>query len=84
MKQKHQALKLTSSKKHRIFDEAFDAGVKKLIKLTENHMNKKPNIRLSIGFKYTVIKIEIDADAPAFEEVTEVTTTRKQAFVQQN
>ena len=67
-------------KKYRIFDEAFDAGVKRLIKLTENHMKTKPNIKLSIGFKYSVIKIAIDADAPSFEEVTEVTTTGKQGI----
>ena len=42
-------------KKYRIFDEAFDAGVRRLIKLIEKHMKTKPNIRLSIGFKYSVI-----------------------------
>ena len=38
-------------------------------------MKTKPNIMLSIGFKYTAIKIEIDPDAPSFEEVAEITTT---------
>ncbi len=64
-------------KKYRIFDEAFDAGYKRLIRLTENHMKTKPNIRLSIGFKYSVVKIEIDADGPSFEEVIEITTQGK-------
>ena len=40
-------------------------------------MKTKPNIILSIWFKYTVIKQEVDADAPAFEEITEITTEGK-------
>ena len=43
-------------------------------------MKTKPNIRLSIGFKYSVVKIEIDADGPVFEEVTEITTQGKQGI----
>ena len=36
-------------------------------------MKTKPKIRLSIGFKYSVIHTRIDPDALAFEDVTEVT-----------
>ena len=38
-------------------------------------MKTKPDIRVSIGFKYSVIQIEIDPDGPSFEEVIETTTT---------
>ncbi len=52
----------------------------RLIILTEKHRRTKPNIKLNIGFKYTVVKIEVDADAPTFEEVTDVTTQGKQGI----
>jgi len=37
-------------KTYRMFEQAWDAGVKKLIKLTEHHMKTKPNIRLVVDF----------------------------------
>ena len=43
-------------------------------------MKTKPNIRLSIGFKYSVVKIEIDPNGPSFEEVIEIITEGKQGI----
>ena len=54
-----------------MFEEAWNGGVKKLIKLTENHMKTKPNIRLVVGFKYQVVKIVINADNPDPDTVEE-------------
>ena len=51
-------------KRYRVFEEAWDAGVKKLTNLTENHMKTKPNIRIVIGLNYQVVKIVINADNP--------------------
>ena len=44
------------------FNEAWDNGKKLLIKMIEKHMEQKPNIKLKLGFTYTVVKIVIDAD----------------------
>ena len=43
-------------KTYRTCEEAWDAGVNKLIKRFENHMKTKPNIRLVVGFKYQIVK----------------------------
>jgi len=58
-------------KTYRMFEQAWDAGVKKLIKLTENHMKTKPNIRLVVGFNYQVVKIVTNADYPNPDTVEE-------------
>ena len=49
-------------KDYRNFIEAWEAGVKKLIQMTEAHMNKAPNIKLSLGCTFQVQKGRIDAD----------------------
>ena len=56
---------------YRMFEEAWDAGAKKLIKLTENHMKTKPNIRLVVGLKQQVFKIVINEDNPNTDTVEE-------------
>ncbi len=35
-----------------------------MIKMIEKHMEKKPNIKINLGLKYTVVKITIDATNP--------------------
>ncbi len=42
--------------------EAWEAAEKKLIRMTEAHMKNKPNIRLSLGCRFQVVKSRIDAD----------------------
>ena len=44
-------------------------------------MKTKPNTKLIIGFKCTVVKAEVDADTPSFEEVTEVTAQGKTRYL---
>ena len=51
-------------KRYRIFEEAWDAGIKKLTKLIENHMKTKPNIRIVVGLNYQVVKIVSNTDNP--------------------
>ena len=47
-----------------MFEEAWDAGVKKLNKLTENTMKTKPNLRLVVGLNYQVVNVVINTDNP--------------------
>ena len=56
---------------YRMFEEAWDGGVKKLIKLTESHMKTKPDIRVVVGFKHQVVKKPINADNPGPDTVEE-------------
>ena len=56
-------------KRYRVFEEAWDAGVKKLTKLIENHMKTKPTIRIVVGLKYQVMKLVINADNPNSDTV---------------
>ncbi len=44
----------------KLLEEAWNAGVKRLIAMTELHMKTKPNIKINVGFTYQVIKSEID------------------------
>ena len=67
-------------KDYRNFEEALEAGVKKLIKLTEEHMKAKPNIKFSLGASYQIKKMQINPnneDADTVEEV-EVDTKRRE------
>ena len=42
--------------------EAWEAGEKKLIQMTEAHMKNNPNIRLALGCKFQACKARTDAD----------------------
>jgi hypothetical protein len=52
--------------------EAWEAGNKALIRMIEKHMEKKPNIKIYLGYKYQVTKITIDANGPDPDEVEQV------------
>jgi len=64
-------------KTYRMFEEAWDVGVKKLIKLTGYHM-KKPNIRLVGNLTYTLVKIVINTDNPNPDTVEEEEEVRSE------
>ena len=66
-------------KDYRNFEEAWEAGVKKLIKMTEEHMKTKPNIKFSLGATYQIKKMEIDPnnDNPDTVEEVEVETIKR-------
>ena len=59
-------------KVYKEFKEAWGAGVRRLIKLTENHLKTKPNIRLVVGVSYQVSKMVINADNDDPDTVEEV------------
>ncbi len=60
--------------------EAWEAGEKKLIQMTEAHMKNKPNIRLALGCRFQAHKSRINADNddPETVEEVEVPGTTKQ------
>ena len=62
--------------------EAWDAGVKKLTQMTETHMKKKKNIRLALGGKFQVVKLEIDATNDDPDTVEEVATASESRLFQ--
>ena len=45
---------------YKTFDDAWNAGVGTLIKSTEKHLVRRPNVRLAIGITFTVLKQAID------------------------
>ncbi len=49
-------------------EEAWKAGVKRIIAMTELHMKNKPNIKIKVGFTYQVIKTELGLDG-SFDEM---------------
>ncbi len=64
---------------YRNINEAWEAGEKKLIRMTATHMKDKPSIKLSLGCRFQVAKGRIDADNedPDTVEMVEVETAQK-------
>ena len=58
--------------------EAWEAGEKKLIQMTEAHMKNKPNIRLALGCRFQVNKVSIDAENDDPNTVEEIIGPPKQ------
>ena len=56
-------------KDYRNFEESWEAGLKKLIRMTEAHMKTKPNIKLTLGCSFTAIKQKMNPANDSFDEV---------------
>ena len=63
--------------------EAWEAGEKKLIRMTAAHMKNKPSIKLSLGCRFQVVKSRFNAenDDPDSVEVLEETPVQKRFIV---